>query len=932
MKKRGLKIDPIWFIAPAITVVWMLVMYYIEEIFPFGDDTLIMYDLLHAGVPIIYRVHDAWHSGSLAELFYGFTATGGGAWNVVLSLLQPRFIFALFWEREYIAQSIDVFLILEFACISLASSYAFSKFFPKLKGQWLVLVSLMYTFCGFNLMYLSNIDWLDIVLCYPLLLLFARNMLGGKSKFPFFIVLTYLLNIYTYTSFFVVLSLVVFGGLYIFIIEEKENRKRSIFNLGVGTGASLLASAYTIFTYARDMLSSARFGEGAYVLDAGTGTKHELGGFIGILNAENEIDIISVLMFLGMSVSIASLVVLWVHFKKYKSSRKYTIFFTVTILLLAFQVVFKSVMLIWHFGSYQKFPFRNGYMVAFFCCCIVAYYFSNFADSEGIKSKHRLIELLSSIPAFFMAIPLIAYGDVFVFSIKEGFNVLNSLVELQTGCFRYPLICWTLTTVAAFLLIKIISFKKLRNVLTIALAVIILGLNSFFVMAQKSNIKHEDLYTKEESVYKNTEGASLLNRVNNPDGVLISNYPIIAGRSAVSGWLHTLPEQHYSAFYDLGFSWNFTLLYDVGGTQFSKALLGITESVSQNELNGELYTKYAETETQMKLYKNNYTLPGVLAFDESVKNLDADNYDNVFEYQNAIYNSLGEKGDLFNRVQYKDVKEKAEKGDFYVKKEEADGSGVGIYEEEKEVITVTYTFDVSEKSVLYLHNVDGDKSISFSELRINGKKFHVYSGDEDSEKEYNTCYPVSNNNGVLELGVFENETVKVSIKYKVDTPTVDATAFYLMELDKLSELNDRLSDNQYFQENEVIKLNLNANEGDVIFVPVVYDEQWECTVNGEKVEPVCIMGNFMGVEAQDGQNDVVMKFVPKQAYISLIVTLVGILSGVAVLAIEKRKKAPAIMHTLAAVAFTVIFAGFMLVIYIVPVCWSTITEIIGLFK
>lgn len=932
MLKKGSKINPVWFIAPMITVVWMLVMYYIEEIFPFGDNTLVLYDLLHAGVPLIYRVHDAWHSGNLAELFYGFTATGGGAWNVALSLLQPRYIFAMFWEREYIAQAVDVFLIFEFACISLASSYSFSKLFPKLKGQWVVLVSLMYTFSGFNLLCYTNIDWLDIVLCYPLVMLFARNMLGGKSKIPFFIVLTYLLNIYTYTSVFVVMSLVVFGGLYIFIIEEKENRKSAIFNLGVGTGASILASLYAIFTYVRGILSSSRFGEGSYILDTGAGEKQELNGFIGILNVENHIDMVSVFMFLGMSVAMASLVVLWVHFKKYKNSRKYTVFFTATVILFVLQVAFQSVMLIWHFGSYQKFPFRNGYMVAFFCCCIVAYYFSNFVDLEGIKSKHRLIELLSFIPAFFTVVPLISYGNVFVFSIKEGFNVLNNLVELQAGCFQYPFICWTLTTVAAFLLIKIISLKKLRNVLTFALAVIILGLNSFFVMAQNSNIKHENLYANEESLYNDTEGTALLNRVNNPDGVLILNYPIIAGRSAVSGWLHTLSEQHYSAFYDLGFSWNFTVLYDTGGTQFSKALLGITESVSQNELNGELYTEYDETETKIKLYKNNYTLPAALAFNESVKNLDADNYDNVFEYQNAIYNSLGEKGNLFNRVQYKDIKEKVEKGDFYVTKENEDDSSKGLYTEEKEIKTVTYTFGVSEKSVLYLHNIDGDESVYFNELKINGKKFHVYAADLGSEKEYNTRYPVSNNNGVLELGVFENETVKVSITYGVESPTVDATALYLMELDKLSELNDKFSDNQYSQENEEIKLSLNANEGDVIFVPVVYDEQWECTVNGESVEPICILGNFMGVEARDGQNDVVMKFVPNKAYISLIALVVGIILGIGVLIVEKRKKTPVVLQTLASVAFKIIFAGFMLVIYVVPVCWSTVRGIIALFK
>ena len=88
----------------------------------------------------------------------------------------------------------------------------------------------------------------------------------------------------------------------------------------------------------------------------------------------------------------------------------------------------------------------------------------------------------------------------------------------------------------------------------------------------------------------------------------------------------------------------------------------------------------------------------------------------------------------------------------------------------------------------------------------------------------------------------------------------------------------------------------------------------------------------MGVEAQDGRNDVVMKFVPKQAYIGLVALVVGIFLGIAVLIAEKRKKTPVVLQTFASVAFTVIFTGFMLVIYIVPVCWSTVREILALFK
>ena len=39
----------------------------------------------------------------------------------------------------------------------------FSKIFPKLPSYYTLLITVMYTFCGYNLMYYTNIDWLDTV-------------------------------------------------------------------------------------------------------------------------------------------------------------------------------------------------------------------------------------------------------------------------------------------------------------------------------------------------------------------------------------------------------------------------------------------------------------------------------------------------------------------------------------------------------------------------------------------------------------------------------------------------------------------------------------------------------------------------------------------------------------------------------------------------
>lgn len=73
MKKRTLNFNPVWLIAPAIVIVWMLCVYYINGIYPFGVSSLISYDLYNGGLPDIYQVYDAWHSGDFTRLIYDFT-------------------------------------------------------------------------------------------------------------------------------------------------------------------------------------------------------------------------------------------------------------------------------------------------------------------------------------------------------------------------------------------------------------------------------------------------------------------------------------------------------------------------------------------------------------------------------------------------------------------------------------------------------------------------------------------------------------------------------------------------------------------------------------------------------------------------------------------------------------------------------------------
>lgn len=945
MRKLKKKFNVVWLIAPAVVVVWMLVLYFIKGVYPFGDNSIVAYDLNEIGLPGMYHVYDAWHSGDFSRLFYTFNTAAGIPYGSILTLFQPRFLFLLFWERGNLVNAIAIFLIVGLAAIALSASYSFSKLFPKLTANWVVLVSVMYTFCGFNLLYYTNIDWLDTVLLYPLLITFALDMLKGKSKLPFFIALTYTLAFNTYMAFFVVISLLVFGGLYIFLLEEKQNRKKSVFNLGVGTGAALFASAYSIYGYAKGVFSTARFDKGSYVFDGVSGQQKEISGYLGILEATNQLDIVSIFMFLGMALAFACLFVLWVRFKKHKNSRKYTIFFTITLILFVLQILLKSVMLLWHVGSYQMFPFRNGYMVAFFCCCLIAYYYSEFSHLEGVDLKKPIFNSLTVIPWFFAIVFCCSYVTVYYFMVTKSFYVLNTLVNLQTKAMLYPYLSFAISTFVGFLCVKLISAKKLRTALTFVMVALVIGVNSLALIGECIIKDGGTLqYKNELELRENIKEKDPFCRVNNADAVFGMNYGFIADVPTISNWTHSLDSHSLKTFSDLGFNTYFTFVIDIGGTVFSKALLRITDTVSEDELNKELYDKYLQTESKMNYHKNKFVLPVGVVFDETVKNIDASDYVNIFEYQNALSKSLtGEE--LFSRVLYKNVIETAEKQESYVNSDTEDGSGEDLQRIEKDVCTATYIFDVSEKSVLYLYKSDAGKMLSFSELKVNGEPYRVFNGasvlENDSKNSSendlknifkSTQYPNNNNSAPLELGVFENETVEITITLDSDKSDVDSAMFYLMDLEKFGAYCDETEQNEYSVNGNEVSLNVRGNKGEIAFVPITFNNNWKCTVNGESVEPVCILGNFMGVELTEGDNDIVMEYSHSGTYINLAIRSVLFALGLAIILIEKRLKLPKWIYTSAFLAFAIIFVGVMVVLYALPIGYATVDYIIGLIK
>ena len=89
-----------------------------------------------------------------------------------------------------------------------------------------------------------------------------------------------------------------------------------------------------------------------------------------------------------------------------------------------------------------------------------------------------------------------------------------------------------------------------------------------------------------------------------------------------------------------------------------------------------------------------------------------------------------------------------------------------------------YTLDIKDKSILYVHG----KNIIINHIIVNGKE-KIIPTLNDQE---NTIYPLPNNNGILDLGIYENQTVTISIDKIIGT-SFEELKFGVLNLEKYNE-------------------------------------------------------------------------------------------------------------------------------------------------
>ena len=312
-------------------------------------------------------------------------------------------------------------------------------------------------------------------------------------------------------------------------------------------------------------------------------------------------------------------------------------------------------------------------------------------------------------------------------------------------------------------------------------------------------------------------------------------------------------------------------------TPVYNAMMSLKYLVNNDDsiMNEQLFEKVAEND-RFVAYRNNYYLPLAYCVSEEVEKWNPSGT-NPFEIQNDYWTRATDIGDVFKKIPATTYKTDNIRDDdtllsenFTYYKDAVNESG-----------SIVRKYEIPESQNVYLY-VDCQSAETFNISGTNG-----LSKTQAPDDPY-----------VVDCGYFEKgEILTLEITIPADKESGYAD-IYAVGLDMTNfeagynKLSASAMNITEFTDTH-IKGTVDVKASELVYTSINYDEGWEITIDGEKIEPVAIGGALIGIDATPGTHTIEMTYKPKGFMIGAIVsagTLVAFIAALVIIHIVKKKR------------------------------------------
>lgn len=839
MKEKNIwkKVEP-YLLTGIFVLTILIIVFLLKGIYPFGRNSLIWGDMHDQITAFYYHFYDCIKGDQ--SILVDFTTSGGINFLGIMAyyILSPFSFLVLLVKRTDIYLMVSVIIAFKILCCSFTCLYTIKKFYKKLPNLLSVLLAIVYAFSGYSLIMYQITPWIDAMYMLPLIMIGLKKVLDLEHPTMYIIALTLSLIFSFYVTVMVIIFIFLASFIYLLVYkEEKEQRKKGILALGISTIISLMLSAFIVVPSYLQISISSRMGF----------------DFNNLLNSKMGpiTDKASMLLFGGVMY-----VGLFFLFRNFKKNKKFISFYVPVILIVLIPVLIEPINKIWHFGSYAFFPYRFGFITMFLLILGACHGYQNLESIKGLTLKRN--KIISIVLTIMIAIStfIIMYVNYYDFQVA-----IETLTISVNHSLLLILILSTIVSIIGCLIVLILN-KKINIFSLILISIITLThitINTSIYLGMDKEQRALMSQYEELGSMSNTYQKGNYYRVKNEATNMIMNSGMVTQYHTLDHFTSLTDRNNLESLRKLGYSSMWVKTYSRGGNLFLDAILANKYIMTRKEVNSEYYT-LQNTYGNLNLYS--------LKKDPSygyflTKNDTIFDKNNSFEIANSLYQNITRTNEnifhIIEEFDYHNIKVSTNNNYHYYKKTDPDG-----YSYFEKNITIT------NKKTIYLEIL---KSLINSENYEMYEKFNIYIND----KLYIQKAFYEEDNGVLNLGTYEDEIVNIKIEL-IDDVELSTLSIGIMDNNMYENFieNEKINTEIIYHRNQ-IQVKVQTEEEKILLLPIHYDKGYHAMNNQKEVEIIKVYDNFIGIKLNKGENNIKISFIPKGLSICFTIGIVAFL-------------------------------------------------------
>ena len=832
---------------PVIVLMATLLVFKANGLHPYGDKTISWCDMDQQVIPLLIDFKDIL-SGKEGFLFSFKNAGGMNFYGVFFFFLSSPFSFLVaFVEKSEIILFANVLVLLKMCAISLTASLYFKKKQPD-RPILNVVLSILYAYSGYTMMYYQNVIWLDVVYLFPLLMLGLEYLKEGKK--PLFIAaLSACVIVNYYLSYMVVVFLLLYAGVWLLLSKDRKFAVNFVLCCVISAFVSAIVWLPSLMQY----FSSGRTSS---VLD-------NLRSSSIFTAYQTTMPTIFSILFLFPFALFGK--------KEDKDNLLYRVLFIATLI----PIVLEPINKMWQTGSYMSFPTRYAFITIFLCLTLALDFMAGTKEAneqekalpllQRIKQnwKNELPRYALSVIGVLLAVWYLVFSRAYTTEHVETMDQYSQSLWGNSTSFEALLKLYAVALMFGavwYVLYRFNLFKPVFLWISVAIMVvseIYVAPMTYMITPAHAVDWHQDVMQladviEDDDFYRVTTDKTYNGR--DFDMNLMGSL----GYNGLGHYTSLTSGRYMTAIKQFGYTSYWMEVGNSGGTLLSDALMSVKYQITRKNSTQGIYEG-----DYFQINQLDYSLPlGVVAKTDIIAKEKEREYTNRTALQESLY------ADFFggkNAVKSYDIQSATCKN---LTIESKDGKYILT---PKGTGSIEFNLTITEDTTLYF-NVFDENTNALNQA-IN-EKFTI-----SSPKVSVSGYPKQRENGLLNLGEYTANgsstkiQVRVTLTQKVTTRELGVLAIKgkALKEEVLSAKAVGLTAGK-----NSLSGRYQANGGECVFLSVAYDDGMRLKINGKRADLYEVYDGFTAFYLEEGVNEIQLTYTPDGFVLGLVISLLGL--------------------------------------------------------